>query len=85
MEYRIDEMQDEEDSDSDQTEMMHLHGEASSNAGSQLSKKSGLKKKFKSEITPLELVQELQQHENEKSSDNRSSGEQLPTMQELVD
>ena len=68
--------------------MMHLHGEASSNAGSQLSKNSGLRKKFKSEITPIEMVKELQQDQREKQADNVSQGgkgDKVPTMLELVE
>ena len=66
--------------------MMHLHGEASSNAGSQLSKNSGLRRKFKSEITPIEMVKELQQNETEKQAEDKGEkGDKVPTMLELVE
>ena len=75
----------EESSDSDQTEMMHLHGDVSSDGRSNFSSARGNpQNKFKSEITSLELVQELKQDENEVSSTSSKSGNDVPTMQDLA-
>ena len=75
----------EESSDSDQTEMMHLHGDVSSDGRSNFSSARGNpQRNFKSEITSLELVQELKQDENEVSSTSSKSGNDVPTMQDLA-
>lgn len=74
LEFKIDEMQGD-GSDSDQTEMMHLVGDVSSMDGrSNMSKNRSLQRNFKSEITPLELVQELKvENDNEASSKSSKS------------